>query len=455
MSFNRGSEWHKWDLHVHTPYTFMNSYDCTDEEFIDELLKKEISAIGLTNYFKFKNEEYYLRDKLKDKGIQVFLNLEVRLDYQNKDNNCLDLHIIFSEDIVKENIDKLLQNVTANVQGNKKKLIDLKTQDDFKFAIVNFDKLQEQLNDESLKLKGKYLLCFLSRGKGNGRTSSSYEKLAKETDFLIHSSDNENNIEQDRAFWLTHNKVVVQSSDAHSMDTIGSRFTWIKANLTFEGLKQITYEPTRVFIGKNKPQEALHKIEEVKLLFNADTKWENDKFCFANFNETINFSPFLTCIVGGRGSGKSTLLNLIAEKIDKANKDFFAELNPSEVKSKVLFLPEEIENIEFLAQNKIEEFAKDSKKFTKAIFDRLDKKANGKLNYIEKNIKIKLEIFDNQITLLEKRVSLHRELKDKKKDLKKYEGIVKTLTDTQYLQNKDELQKIQKQIIDLTNSRIL
>ena len=45
-NFNRGSEWRKWDLHVHTPYTHMNSYICSDEAFIDEIIKNEISCIA-------------------------------------------------------------------------------------------------------------------------------------------------------------------------------------------------------------------------------------------------------------------------------------------------------------------------------------------------------------------------------------------------------------------------
>ncbi|NYT27813.1 MAG: hypothetical protein H0A76_07895 [Candidatus Thiodubiliella endoseptemdiera] len=49
---------------------------------------------------------------------------------------------------------------------------------------------------------------------------------------------------------------MLNSSDAHRIYNIGSKFTWIKANPTFEGLKQIIYEPTdRVKIQELEPEE--------------------------------------------------------------------------------------------------------------------------------------------------------------------------------------------------------
>ncbi|QYS90844.1 hypothetical protein JJC04_13060 [Flavobacterium covae] len=178
----------------------------------------------------------------------------MRLDYQNKEDDCLDLHVIFSNNVNKENIVKFLNNMTVNVSGVDKKLIDLNDINDYKKAVVNFDKLLECLNQESIGLKGKFLIGFLSRGKGNARSSTNYEKIVKDADILIHSTDNPNNIEDDRKFWLEFNKPLLQNSDAHSLEAIGKKYTWIKAQPTFEGLKQIIYEPEeRVKIQKEVP----------------------------------------------------------------------------------------------------------------------------------------------------------------------------------------------------------
>jgi len=369
-NFNRGSEWRKWDLHVHTPYTHMNSYICSDEAFIDEIIKNEISCIGLTNYFNFKDEEYVLKDKIESKKIKVFLNLELRLDYQNKDDDCLDLHVIFSDNVTKQDIEKLLQNLSANVSGDKKKLIDLQNKEDFKNAVVNFDELLQCLNDESLSLKEKYLIGFLSRGKGNARSSSNYEKITRRADFLIHSSDNEKNISQDTEFWLSYNKPVIQSSDAHDVNTIGTKFTWIKADTTFNGLKQILFEPSRVYIGEIKPQEPIYKLESINLKFDENTKWNKDEFCFAKEREPIFFSPYFNCIIGGRGSGKSTFVNLIAHQTGHQStvKDLFKDLN---IDNNITVNPDYLDNIEFIAQSDIDRFAKNTNEFALCYFHKI------------------------------------------------------------------------------------
>ncbi|HEB9309052.1 TPA: ATPase [Campylobacter coli] len=454
LTNNIGSTWLKWDLHVHTPYSNMNNnYNCSDDSFINEIISKQISCVGLTNYFNFKKGDYELQKKLKSKNISAFLNLELRLDYQNKEDQCLDLHIIFSDCLDEKHIIKFLANVNVHVDGAKKKLSDLDSQNDFAKAVVNFDELIKHLNDESLNMKNSYLLGFLSRGHGNARSSANYKKINKYTHFLIHSTNKLEALKNDVKHWESYEKRVLQSSDAHDLNTIGKKFTWIKAKPTFEGLRQILYEPLRVFIGENEPPKAIHKIESVELKFDENTKWGNDKFCFADFKEIIYFSPYLTCIIGGRGSGKSTLLNLIAAKIDKLDEIFFNELNPKEINSKVLFSPEEIENIEFLAQNKIEEFAKNSKEFTKAIFNRLNKNTNNLLIETEDAITKELQVFENQIDNLKNRISLHIRLKNHCKDLKKLEYIVRSFDDHEYLSSKEKIQIIEQELIKLLNSR--
>ncbi|WP_411326867.1 hypothetical protein [Helicobacter pylori] len=104
---SKGSSWHKWDLHVHTPYTHLNEeYKCSEEYFIQKLCDSQIDCIGLTNYFKFNKKEFELKRKIEERGIKVFYNLEVRLDYKNNRNEFLDFHIIFSDEILSDGIKK-------------------------------------------------------------------------------------------------------------------------------------------------------------------------------------------------------------------------------------------------------------------------------------------------------------------------------------------------------------
>lgn len=454
---NKGSSWHKWDLHAHTPYTHLNkAYQCCEEEFIQKLCDSKIDCIGLTNYFKFDEKEFDLKEKIEKKGIKVFYNLEVRLDYQNKKDQCLDFHIIFSDKVTQQEIDNFLRNADANVGGTEKKLADLK-KDDFDKAVVNFDQLLECLEKESLNLREKYLLGFLSRGHGNSRSSSNYKKIFDKSHFLIHSSDDQGNLKEDRKFWLKYNKPLLQSSDAHEEKQIGNKYTWIKAEKTFEGLKQIIYEPeTRVSIGEEKPQDPLYKIDSVGLNFDEEVKTTNEQddtpFCYAGFNETLFFSPNFTCVIGGRGSGKSTLLQLIASAIK--NKSFVKGLE-LETKKYIEIQPDIdiVDSVEYLAQNEVEEFATNVSKFTEAIFNRMDSKSSGKLKELEKQITKGIEKFDEQIACWQEKTKLEKQLKESEKIREKYQNIINTFTDKDYLDKKRQIAKTHEALIDLKQSK--
>ncbi|GAA8106424.1 gamma-glutamylcyclotransferase [Helicobacter pylori] len=455
---SKGSSWYKWDLHAHTPYTHLNkAYQCSEEKFIQKLCDSKIDCIGLTNYFKFNEKEFELKEKIEKRGIKVFYNLEVRLDYQNKEDQCLDFHIIFSDEVSSDGIKKFLLNMKANVCGIEKKLADLE-KDDFDKAVVNFDQLLECLEEESLKLRGKYLLGFLSRGHGSSRSSSNYEKIVKKVHFLIHSSNKQENLKKDREFWLKYNKPLLQSSDAHEEKQIGNKYTWIKAEKTFEGLKQIIYEPeTRVSIGEEKPQDPLYKIDSVRLNFDEEVKTTNEQddtpFCYAGFNETLFFSPNFTCVIGGRGSGKSTLLQLIASAIK--NKSFVKGLKHETIQKYIEIQPDIdiMDSVEYLAQNEVEEFATNVSKFTEAIFNRIDSKSGGKLKELEKQIKESIEKFDEQIAYWQEKNKLEEQLKESEKIRKKYQSIVDAFTDKDYLDKKAKLQAKYQSLIDLKQSK--
>ncbi|GAA6888571.1 AAA family ATPase [Helicobacter pylori] len=453
---SKGSSWHKWDLHAHTPYTHLNkAYKCSEEGFIQKLCDSGIDCVGLTNYFKFNEKEFELKEKIEKRGIKVFYNLEVRLDYQNDKNECLDFHIIFSDEVSSDGIKKFLSNMEANVCGTDKKLDDLE-KDDFDKAVVNFDQLLECLEEESLKLRGKYLLGFLSRGHGNSRSSSNCEKIVKKAHFLIHSSNNQENLKKDRDSWLESNKPLLQSSDAHKEDSIGKKYTWIKAEKTFEGLKQIIYEPeTRVSIDK--PQDPLYKIDCVGLRFDGEVKITDEKgdapFCYAGFDQKLYFSPNFTCVIGGRGSGKSTLLQLIASKL--YDKSLVKGLKHETIQKCIEIQPDTdiVDSVEYLAQNEVEEFATNVSKFTEAIFNRIDSKSSGNLKELENQIIENIKKFDEQITYWQEKTKLEEQLKNREKERKKSQNIIDTFTDEDYLDKREKLQENHKALIDLKQSK--
>ena len=105
----------------------------------------------------------------------------------------------------------------------------------------------------------------------------------------------------------------IHGCDAHSNEKVfapaDDRFCWIKADPTFEGLKQVLYEPKeRVRISSSIPDEKpeYYVIDRVEIT-------GKDKFS----PEPIYFSDKLTCIIGGKSTGKSLLLHNMAMAIDE------------------------------------------------------------------------------------------------------------------------------------------
>lgn len=474
MEVNRGSEWSKWDLHVHSPYTYLNGYQCSDDDFIAKLKEKNISVIGLTNYFKFTDEEYILKEKLEKEGITVFLNLELRLSYTNNNNDCCDFHVIFDNKLTKEDISRFLSNLNINLSGTQIKAIDIDSSG-MERANVELDELMNRLNEKSLKIHNRFLVGFLSRGKGNARSSTNFEKVHKYTHFIIHSSDSEENIETDRAFWLKNKKPLVQCSDAHRLDQIGEKFTWIKGLKDFNGLKQIVYEPEeRVQPTAVKPDEKYdyNVIDYLKFKDN-DSSFFSSKPIYLNEN--------LNAIIGGKSTGKSNLIRKMVNEVD--SNEFYKDNHSIEwinqdievvwkngegINKKILYIPQsylikDIENGKTDISNIVLNSLK-SDHVKKKIYENLDKKKDeirSKINdIIEKiinnkniidknneNIKVLGNINEvkqelDKLNKIKSQLLLETEVSEE--DIKNLDTLNKSITS-----NKLKIHKTEKDIITL------
>ena len=121
-------------------------------------------------------------------------------------------------------------------------------------------------------------------------------------------------------------KPVFDGSDAHDFTQLTDRLgkhvtsgqvqfhtTWIKADLTYEGLCQTLVEPkNRVAVQAQKPdfKQPYHYISKIHFSFTDHP---------AEFPQTIEFNPNLNSIIGSRSSGKSALLAYIAHAVDADN----------------------------------------------------------------------------------------------------------------------------------------
>lgn len=210
MGNTRGSEWRRWDLHVHTPESGMaNGFSDWDSYVIalfNKALENKIAAIGITDYFTIdgykKLKEEYLNNKGKMlelfkeettieqiKQIKLFPNIEFRLDIpvvKEKETARINYHVIFSDEISIKNIEEnflheiylVIENI-PNDKSNKRKLTksnieDLgekikKEQPDFKgshfnvgcsVAMVNDAQIMEILLSHKDIFEGKYVIVI-------------------------------------------------------------------------------------------------------------------------------------------------------------------------------------------------------------------------------------------------------------------------------------------------------
>jgi ABC-type cobalamin/Fe3+-siderophores transport system ATPase subunit len=282
-------------------------------------------------------------------------------------------------------------------------------------ALKTVDEIFEKQNLPSKA----YLIAVVGKGHGGINTLKWFEENKKFSraglirEHLTHQADvifsNDHN---DRNFYLgkrddtpateiesrfSNLKPCIWGSDAHTPDKLlhpsnGNTFdyTWIKADASFEGLKQITYEPSlRVRIQQDDPseEETYAKIEKLEVDFPNDlqikdkTSYEELPFCIQGKQE-IHFSSNLNCIIGGRGSGKSTIIHILynlsanrdTERLLKIDSPLFnLQFGVKDELAKIRSLAKSDipSTTEFFLQNEVEKFAKDVTEMSGLIRNRL------------------------------------------------------------------------------------
>ncbi len=389
---NKGSEWRKWDLHVHTPESgmangFNGDWDNYVKILFDTAIKNDVAVLGITDYFtidgyKKLKEEYYDDDsKLlslfnndqeyvnKIRSIRLFPNIEFRLKTL-VNNRRINYHVIFSDEVlisdIEENflhdIEFVYENTpfeTSSIYKLKKRNIEelgkklKQEQDTFRgsnfeigcsTAIVCDEQIRQLLTEKQHKFKDKYIIGIpidedLSSINWRSQEHHVRKLLYQQTNIFFTSNSNTvkfglGEMHSFKSDFITEFKTFKPSiigSDAHSITDIKNKLgqhyvkyndinaskidfkcktTWIKADSTFNGLRQILFEPEdRVRIQLSKPEQ------KVERLIISSLQFDSDDSLFGN--QEIFLNPNLNSIIGGKSSGKSLLLHSTASAIDK------------------------------------------------------------------------------------------------------------------------------------------
>lgn len=500
--FNKGSEWRKWDLHIHTPFTKLsNNYNCDDDVwkiFCKKIEDSDVEVFGITDYFSCDNYFTFIEEHKKyyPNSKKVFFpNIEFRLDVSvNKGAEEVNIHVIFSNEI--ENLEDQLETFLTKLHTNitiheaKRSCKSLNSRAQFESAAVNLNEIKNTLKEIFGKNK-PYLIVGASNNQGLRADTKSPRKLIltdeidKKCDAFFGGIQNidyflrEDRYETDE---LAKAKPVFSGCDAHSFEDIDnllgrynvkkdkeeivSNITWIKSDLTFEGLKQVLYEPKyRVSISEQKPREPMRKIRSIKLNFPEDTyitrNGSNGKqrFCLTNIKNGLSFSDYFTCLVGGRGTGKSTIINLLGERLNEKT-DFFKNNNLL-IHNKKYNIEDDIENyitiegtneVEFISQGKVENLA-EANELTKLIFNERIKEIDPSFLILDKNIKDIIELIDNNVKNLFVIQKKENSIKEKEKEKIKIENIIASVNDEKYLEITNSIALIKKELATIEISK--
>jgi len=340
MILNRGSEWSKWDLQVQPiSNNWLGKYDAetllkienSTKEYLKIAKEKNIEVIGITDHNSGVAIDYAIEHS---ESVKILPGVE--LDTVEGWH----LLVLFNENYKTKLKLKTWSEVVDYFLGTKCKMerpffnennthkkIGCKTKD-FIEDICN--------NDIGIVV---FAHCWSNDGFFKKSDVQGRQEIIKSLiEGNIHFSfEIKNNFDQIQGIkdkiegWYpsnTPNIPILSSSDAHKASEVGLTYSLIKATKSYEGLKQVLFEPNdRLLIGlePNDDKTDYSVISSVKYI---------DENFIPN---EIPLNQNLVTIIGGKSTGKSLLLRNIANTIDpeevsKRHKEVGLELYSQSVK---------------------------------------------------------------------------------------------------------------------------
>lgn len=325
MKCPNGSEWRKWDLHVHTT---ASDGRASPAEVVDQAIAAGLSVVAITDHHTVDNVDEVKRIAAERGGLTVISGIEFRTELGAKSVHMIGLFPDRYGDLV---LDKTALNelilcplhlsrteilaAGRNAQGYSAQWSEAKLfENGWKLVQVNFK--------EAANLVHKYggLVSVHNGSKSNSlddqvrhdgsgvRDVSLEDSLGPLKEELLKSYIDICEVKKssEASFYLRRfNRPSIVASDAHAKNEIGMKPVWIKADPTFDGLRQILFEPAdRVRIQDDMPEQKAPYQTLSHVCLNEAGFWD----------QPLPLNPGLVAIIGGRSSGKSNLLSAIACK---------------------------------------------------------------------------------------------------------------------------------------------
>lgn len=312
MNYSKGAEWRRWDLHLHTKSSYDYGYngDDADDLLIKALRDNDIKAVAVTDHFVIDAKRISTLRNLAPE-IVFFPGVELRTD---KGANNLHVILIFSDQIdlfdLENRFNVIMRGQKAKSSDNDERIywdfndiIDFAHNEDALISIHAGRKtsgVDKEIKTESYPYKDAV--------KDEIATVVNFFDMGQKRDFESY---------QKFVFPEIGERPMIICSDNHDpRNYCPTESLWIKADCTFEGLKQCIFQPSdRVFVGVIPPsldrvnKNKRNTIANVSVNRVAEAKHTNLKW----FDTSINFNSNLVALIGNKGSGKSAISDIIGQ----------------------------------------------------------------------------------------------------------------------------------------------
>ena len=328
MDFTKGSEWRKWDLHLHTRSSYDYEYmaDDAEELLCKSLSASNVSAAAITDHFVIDADRIeHLRSLAQE--IIFFPGVELRIDKCGANTHVI---LIFPEN---SNLRTLQEDFNSIMLRGKAKCSDDNDKIFWDYCdVVDFAK------------KHGALISIHAGSKSNGidkitnsikSAEAIKEDIAENVHFFEVGKTTDCGDYNKIVFKQIPRKPLIICSDNHDPRKYGLKDSlWLKCDLTFEGLRQVCIHPEeRAFIGEIPPHlrntisSPFHYLNKVRICpkdESRETIW---------FNSEMQLNTGLVAIIGNKGSGKSALADSIALAAGARTMDSASFLNKNRFKS--------------------------------------------------------------------------------------------------------------------------
>ena len=365
---SRGSEWRRWEPHIHAPGTVLNNQfggDSPWETYLTNLetVTPKIEALAVTDYYLTDTYEEVVRQKMAGRlpDVQlIFPNVELRLDVAAK-SGFVNVHLLVSPEDPNHiaELHRVLQRLQFHAHGDtfnctRHDLMSLGKKADSSIVDdraalshgatqfkVNFDQLRRVMRESDWAKANILIAVAGATGDGtSGLRQAADATMRQEIEKFAHIIFSSSSAQRD--FWSGRKGVTFEQlkeryggckpclhgSDAHDHKTVGQpveeRYSWIKGGLEFDALRQACIDPEgRAYVGNESPSTAMPS-QVISSLSVADASWAA--------TSEIPLNPGLVAIIGARGSGKTALADMIAAGCDAITPDAWsasASISPS------------------------------------------------------------------------------------------------------------------------------